>query len=190
MLLFINKLYISTIIIVTLIGCDPNNEINLSSKQLGPSTELANKWVLKEGKIYNNNQLYDGIYKEYYLNRTLKKKVLIANGLKQDTSTSYFFTGEIKEKKHYKNNLEDGKQEGYYPTGNLSFEYYSLNGKIQGDYFEYYANGKEHVYKLYKNGLLVSGSIKDIDGSFFSYYEIVDNKKVELYGPTNCNIRN
>ena len=95
---------------------------------------------------------WNGVYKEYYANGTLKEETPYRFGRKQGPEKQYYEEGSLSIIKEYK----DGKariSRQYYPSGELMVEtFYDEDGYAHGLARGYYKDGKLKRETIYKNG--------------------------------------
>ena len=99
----------------------------------------------------NNNEQFEGLYKEYYE------------------------SGQIKLEYSYRLGKLNGNCKEYYENGKLKLEYYCNDGEFEGLYKKYYPNGDLEKEYNYKNG-----KIEEVDKKYTSDMTIDMNKNLKL----------
>ncbi len=119
----------------------------------------------------------------YYDSGELDEVCIYKNGKKNGARKIYFKNGNLKQTMNYENNLLNGKFEEYYQNGDLKFKGNFVNDKIDGLVEIMYPDNRKDISVIYKEGRLINvkykylqsggkvliGSLKDGNGSVFSY---------------------
>ena len=138
-------MYISTIIIITLILTNINAEnlININS-------------VAKKGGIYmlkENGNIADG--KVYIISKGKKMDMgVLVLGVKQGVWIEWHPDGR-RLQETYKNGLLDGSVSLFYKNGQKEWRYTYNNGVLDGNYTKWFKNGKRRVEGAFESGLPV-----------------------------------
>lgn len=115
------------------------------------------------GKIYLKENYKDdklnGQRISFYDNGQIKSEASYANDLLNGVAKEYYADGKVRSESHYKNNERDGVSKTYYPDGKPEFELNFVKNKLNGTGINYDKTGKLSQRRIYKDGLVVSGTL-------------------------------
>jgi len=111
-----------------------------------------NDTILAEGLILPNGT-FDGHWKYYYPNKTVKSEGNYVNGAKNELWTFYYENGTKQQVGKFKNEIPTGEWKWFYPNGNIKRIEYYRKGKLEGPQIEYDEQGNEIAKGDYYNGL-------------------------------------
>lgn len=147
------------------------------------------KIYLKEN--YKDDQL-NGQRMSYYDNGQIKTEAFYVDDLLNGTAKEYYADGKIRSESHYANNERDGVSKTYYPDGKPEFELNFEKNKLNGDSINYDKTGKLSQRRVYKDGLVVSGTMVQDDKEVALSQEQIDelNSKNILHTQHNSEQKN
>nr|WP_319400432.1 toxin-antitoxin system YwqK family antitoxin [uncultured Carboxylicivirga sp.] len=130
-------------------------------------TTLVNaQLTFKDGKYYDqDNNLYTGVYTEYYESGNKKVEMNVVKGEKHGSTTLYFDNKKINEVRSFKNNEMDGTWITYDEVGTKTAEARYKDGVKDGKWYIWDENRVLRYEMLYSNGKKIgSWKIWDEEG--------------------------
>lgn len=119
----------------------------------------------------NEKMKANGLYKEYYANGALKRKVNYVGGIKEGWEEQYDSLGRIIGKGHFSKNKQDGPSFWYSKDGYLESKSFWIADRQYGEIFKFYPD--KSVKKYY---------VKDFQGDVFYVADYENQKIVEENG--------
>lgn len=178
------KLFLSIVVVASLIGC--SNKIDFSQIQS------------RDGKFYevNNAEPYTGIIEGYlqaeeskklkfpesfaediyYYDKDLTYTINIKNGLIDGEVIAKEKKGQQVVKDNYTNGKLEGVSERFFKNGQLRYSIIYKDGKIDGEVKKYDQNGSLSVEEKYDNGNLLYQAYYSTDGTKEKEFDFAQKK--------------
>ncbi|MAD61168.1 MAG: hypothetical protein CMH49_06625 [Myxococcales bacterium] len=122
----------------------------------GPHTKWYPKSEFKQFERNYNNDILDGLYKEWYSNGQLKVQATYSNGQLEGSFNKYYSNGNKRVEGRYAENVRVSVYKEYYKNGKLKLSYnYSPIGKFEGKQVRYRMNGFPLSEYTYYEGKLI-----------------------------------
>jgi antitoxin component YwqK of YwqJK toxin-antitoxin module len=126
-------------------------------REYNENGEVEKSYIFKNGKIIAEGILTDGgkregLWKEYYLDGSLKSEGNYKNDKKTGKWKYYYPNGQLEETGEYENGKPVGKWLWYYPSGKLLREMSYYEGKPDGAFTEYDEDGNVTLKGEYLEG--------------------------------------
>lgn len=122
-----------------------------STGKIEKGINYENGFKISEGLVDNDN-LKQGIWREYYTTGELKSEGEYEDNVKVKTWNYYFVNAKVEQKGNYIKGKPNGTWRWYFETGNLLREEMFLRGKEDGFLFELNEKGDTIVFGEYIDG--------------------------------------
>ncbi len=113
---------------------------NLQNKKEGKWYFFDENGVVTKVIMYKNN-MFDGIYSEYYPSGQLKRYADFIEDVQNGKTVSYYEDGKIEQDSDFKNGKRNGFTILYYPNQKISLKGEFVNGQRVGKHIGYYEDG-------------------------------------------------
>jgi antitoxin component YwqK of YwqJK toxin-antitoxin module len=113
---------------------------------------FSQELTLKDGKYYNSDTLYTGIYREYSAEGILLVKLNIESGYLEGPCNYYFESGKIKEQKCYMQGKKNGTWYTWNEKGIKTAQAIYKEDKKDGKWYIWDDNGTLRYEMEYKDG--------------------------------------
>ena len=146
-----------------------------------------NNFTEKNGIMYHNNLLFSGFLVTLFSNGDTSSVVGFLNGLKENSSRSWYENKQLREVRIYHLNKKIGDHFGWFENGMLRFKYLFGSDDYNGTVEEWFSDGKRATLFNYKNGY-ETGLQRAwyADGKYKFNYEVLNGRKYGLTGVKNC----
>ncbi len=184
--------FITNIVGILFIACCSSSDIKNARIEASAVPHIYTRFSsadFKEdnGVLFHKNALYNGYVITYFENGDTNSITGYLNGLKENTSRSYYSNKQMQEVRIYHANKKIGEHVCWYENGNLRFKYHFGNDVYEGTVEDWYADGKRASVFNFKNGY--ESGLQQAwygDGKFRLNYEVVNDRKYGLTGVNNC----